>query len=130
MNIYWFLDYFFLFFHSALIVFNLFGWILKKTRKLHWVVLGSTLFSWFIMGYFYGWGYCILTDWHWDVLAELGKRPAQSVYVQYLLDRIFNWEVSRSFSDILTVSGLIFGLLGAVFSGWYTKKQVNSSKTT
>ena len=122
MNGYVFLDYFFLFFHSLLILFNLFGWIWRKTRKLHWLVLGLTLFSWFIMGFYYGWGYCLLTDWHWDVLSELGERPTQNAYVQYLLDRIFNWEVSRHFSDIATIVGLLFGLLGAVFGHRLTKR--------
>ena len=122
MNSYVFLDYFFLVFHSLLIILNVFGWIPRKTRKLHWIALGLTLFSWLIMGFFYGWGYCILTDWHWDVLAELGERPTQNVYLQYLFERLLNWEISRKTSDILTVSGLLFGISGAILAFFLGRK--------
>jgi hypothetical protein len=113
-----FLDYFFLWFHTFLILVNVFGWIWSKTRRLQIVVLGLTLFSWIVMGYFYGWGYCLLTDWHWDVLTELGNRPVQSVYVQYLVNRWYGWEISRLLSDVLTITGLLVGLIGAASMRW------------
>jgi hypothetical protein len=116
MNV--FLDYFFLWFHTLLIFVNLLGWIHPKTRKLHFIVLSLTLFSWMGMGYFYGWGYCLLTDWHWDVLTELGNRPTESVYLQYLVNRWFGWEISRSLSDLLTIAGLIIGIIGAITMRW------------
>jgi hypothetical protein len=121
------LDYFFLIFHSLLMFVNLFGWIPKATRKLHLYTLLLTLLSWFVMGYFYGWGYCLLTDWHWDVLQALGERPLQSAYVEYLFERIFNLTVSKEFSDIITIAGLIFGISGALYVNlilpkWIKKK--------
>ena len=94
---------------------NLFAWIPQVTRKLHLITLVVTLFSWFIMGYFYGWGYCLLTDWHWDVLQALGERPEQSAYVEYLFERIFKLSVSKEFSDSITIAGLFFGISGALY---------------
>jgi hypothetical protein len=60
-------DSFFIIFHSVLICFNLFGWIPKALRKWNLFSLILTTFSWFILGIFYGFGYCFLTDWHWEV---------------------------------------------------------------
>lgn len=108
------LDYFFLLFHTLLIVVNVLGWIPKSTRKIQLYVILATLFSWFVMGLFYGWGYCLLTDWHWDVLSALGERPTQNAYVQYLFDRLLGWQISRSLSDWLTIIGLLVGIIGAI----------------
>lgn len=84
-----FLDYFFLVFHSVYTLFNMFGWILQKTRLIHLVTSLLTLFSWLIMGIWYGLGYCFLTDLHWDVRTELGKPPNSSSYIHFLI-----WETT------------------------------------
>lgn len=120
--IYQLLDYFFLVFHGLLIIINVLGWIWSRTRKLQLYVLALTLFSWLIMGYFYGWGYCVLTDWHWDVLQELGQRPDQNAYVQYLFYRWFNLDVTREFSDQITIVFLLVGVAGAIYMRWVYAK--------
>jgi hypothetical protein len=68
-----FLDVFFLVFHASLILFNLFGWMFRKTRVWNLVTLLLTGLSWTLLGIFYGFGYCPFTDWHFQVLEELGK---------------------------------------------------------
>jgi hypothetical protein len=80
--------------HLGLTAFNLFGWIWPKTRRLHLVVLGGTLLSWFGLGVFYGWGYCPLTDWHWRVKLRLGERGLPGSFVKYYLDRVtgLSWD--------------------------------------
>lgn len=118
------LDYVFLWFHTLLIVLNLFGWIFVKTRKLQRIALVLTLFSWFVLGLVYGWGYCVLTDWHWNVLAELDRVPSQSVYVAYLLDRLLDVQISRRTSDVVTVIGLLFGIAGCFWTMWREGKLI------
>ncbi len=81
------LDVFFVVFHSALILFVLFGWILRPLRTIHLIVVLLTGASWFILGLFYGIGYCPLTDWHWQVLRQLGETGLPPAYVQYILQR-------------------------------------------
>lgn len=75
-------------FHTALIFFNLFGWIPRRTRRLNFVSLGATLFSWLIMGFSYGIGYCICTDWHFQIRAALGLHDNADSYLQLLVRRI------------------------------------------
>ncbi len=41
--------------------------------------------SWFILGIWYGWGYCVCTDWHWQVREGLGYHDRSDSYIHFLL---------------------------------------------
>ena len=69
---YIFLDALLFLLHSLLIIFVLTGWAIKKTRKTHLTLLGLTLFSRLGLGYWYRFGYCPLTDWHWQLKRRQG----------------------------------------------------------
>jgi len=83
-----FLDAFFLVFHSLLIGFNLTGWIWRRVRRVHLIVISLTLLSWVGLGVFYGLGYCPSTDWHWEVKRRLGETNLPASYVKYYVDRV------------------------------------------
>jgi hypothetical protein len=105
------LDIFFLVFHSSLIVFNLLGWIWKKTRKANLIVLLATACSWLFLGLIVGSpGYCPLTDWHFNVLHKLGIENLPVSYIKYLSDRIFNSNFDSGFIDSVTLWGLILAM--------------------
>lgn len=112
---YHFLDIFFLVFHSALILFNLSGWIWKKTRMLNLVTLLLTGASWYFLGLFYGMGYCPLTDWHFDVIYELGRSPGTNSYVHYLLQRLLGINITADASDTLTLVCFFAALLASLY---------------
>jgi len=120
-----FLDYFFLTFHTLLIFFNLFGWAWMKTRRLNLVTLLLTGASWFILGIYYGIGYCPLTEWHWQVLEKLGKQHLPDSYVAYLADRVAGIVISSGTADLLTAV-LYFAALGISLilniHGWKGKR--------
>jgi hypothetical protein len=97
MFLYHCLDIFFMVLHPAIILFNLFGWVWKKTRKANLVLLLLTGGSWFILGLFFGIGYCPFTQWHWEVLRRLGVRNLPQSYVKYLVLRL----TGISFTDRL-----------------------------
>lgn len=80
------LDKLFLFFHFTLVVFILLGWIWAS--RLHLVVASMVMASWFLLGLWYGLGYCPCTDWHWMVKRELGESNLPASYVKYYLDGI------------------------------------------
>ena len=101
------LDIFFIVFHSTLILFVLFGWISVKTRKAHLVMVGLTGGSWFILGIFYGIGFCPLTEWHWQVLRQMGETGLPVSYVQYILHRLLGISITASFADKITLLGLM-----------------------
>jgi len=102
------LDYFFLYFHFLVVLFNLFGWIWSKTRKWNLALLLLTGASWFILGIFYGIGYCPLTDWHWTVLCKLGVTNLPYSYIKYILLRILGINLSDGLVETLT--GISFAI--------------------
>ena len=99
-----FFNYFFFVFHTAIIFFNTFGWIFKKTRKWNLATLLITAFSWFVMGIWYGWGYCFCTDWHWDVRRALGYHDQSNSYVHFLVLKLTGINFSTRLVDLVTVS--------------------------
>lgn len=126
MTMYIFLDKFFFVFHSSLIIFNLFGWIWKKTRLANLVVLLSTAFSWFILGIWYGFGFCPSTEWHWQVRVKLGLYEMSSSYIEFLIESLTGLDVSRKFVDIFALVFLILALLASILTNardWRKKKR-------
>jgi hypothetical protein len=113
--IYHILDIFFVIFHSTLIIFNLFGWIWKKTRIANLIILTLTGASWLFLGLIVGvLGYCPLTDWHFNVLYKLGKTDLPSSYVKYLADRITGLSFDASMVDKVTLYAFIAAILLSV----------------
>ena len=110
-----FLDIFFIVFHTMLILFNLFGWIWKKSRILNLITLILTGFSWIGLGLFYGWGYCFLTVWHWRVLEKTGESILSDSYIQYLLNRILGLHISEITAEYLTVILFVIALIFSVY---------------
>jgi hypothetical protein len=80
-----FLNIFFFVFHTALTLLNICGWAFRKTRKLHLITLLLTAASWFVLGIWYGWGYCLCTDWHWKVREAMGYDDRSNSYIHFLL---------------------------------------------
>jgi hypothetical protein len=105
------LDIFFVVFHTSLIIFNLFGWTLRKTRKLNLITLILTGASWFILGLFYGIGYCPLTDWHYTILSKLGHTSLPHSYIKYLIERIFAIDINPNLIDKATFLSWLIALL-------------------
>jgi Protein of Unknown function (DUF2784) len=114
--IYHILDIFFVIFHSSLIVFNLFGWIWKKTRIANLITLALTGFSWLFIGLIVGVpGYCPLTDWHFEILYKLGKTDLPDSYIKYLADRITGLYFNAKLVDSVTLYAFLAALAISVF---------------
>ena len=105
-----FLDIFFTVFHTCLVLFNLFGWIWKKTRPYNLISLLLTGASWVILGIFYGFGYCPLTDWHFSILRKLGHTDLPNSYLSFLFTRLTGIQLEQSLVDAVTTWGLILSL--------------------
>lgn len=101
-------------FHALLVGFNLLGWAWKRTRRLHLVTICATLLSWFGLGVVYGWGYCPLTDWHWQVKRTLGETGLPASCVKYYLDRITGVDWSRGLVDGAVVGSALAALVASV----------------
>ena len=116
-------DIFFVVFHTGLTLFNALGWILRKTRRLNLATLGLTGASWFILGLFYGIGFCPLTQWHFEILEKLGDTNLPSSYIQYLVHRISGVMFETELVD--KVNGVVFfaALVLSVVLNIYDRKK-------
>jgi Protein of Unknown function (DUF2784) len=92
--------------HTALMLFNMTGWIFPRTRRLHQACLVATLFSWLVLGFWKGLGYCVCADWHFQVRRAMGIHDGVQTYLQLLARVFFGLEMDRTTSDILAVGGL------------------------
>lgn len=98
-----FFDLFFIGFHTTLILFNVFGWLVPRWRVANLITLSLTAFSWFVLGIWYGWGYCFCTDWHWQVREMLGYKDMSSSYIHFLILELTNIDVPVDRVDAFTV---------------------------
>src|SRR5687767_13782855 len=85
--------------HLIIILFNLFGWIPKSTRKLHFISILITAGSRFILGIWYGMGYCPITDWQWQVKEKLGEQNLPSNFIEYFAEKITGYDFSRGLAN-------------------------------
>lgn len=117
------LDIFFIVFHTSLILFNIFGWIWKRTRKLNLILLLLTGASWLLIGLAVGTlGYCPLTDWHFSVLEKLGQRGLPSSYIEYLSERITGLDLETKMVDRATLWIYLAALTISIFLTVYKRK--------
>ncbi|MEX2349563.1 MAG: DUF2784 domain-containing protein [Flavobacteriaceae bacterium] len=115
------LNIFFYVFHTVLIVFNLIGWIFPKTRKLHFYSLLITLFSWGVLGIWYGFGYCFLTDWHYQILRKLGETGMPSNYISFLIEKLTGWLPEAGLVDTLILVLTAVALMCSVWVNFFRK---------
>ena len=108
------LDVLFVAVHTLLVGFNLLGWVWTRTRRLHLIAISATLLSWFGLGVVYGWGYCPLTDWHWQVKRALGETYLPASCMKYYLDRITGVAWSSAVVDALVIGGALGALVVSV----------------
>ena len=106
------IDIGFLTLHGMLVLFNLVGWIWSRTRRLHLITMGLTMLSWFALGLWRGFGYCPLTDWHWQVKRQLGQGPLPYSWFKYYLDGLTGYDWNPAFVDgaVVALGLAAFGL--------------------
>ena len=100
--------------HTSLILFNVFGWAHPRTRKWNLATLLLTLVSWAGMGMCYGMGYCICTDYHWQVREAMGIQETAGSYIVLLVRNISGWnppiELANTVALWVFVSALVISV--------------------
>ena len=115
-------DIFFTLVHLVIIGFNLFAWIWPATKKANFICLIVTAGSWFILGIWYGMGYCPITDWQWRIKERLGEHNLPNSFVKYYADKISGTDVSAYTIDIITVTAFFSALLISVYVNFIRRK--------
>lgn len=117
-----FLNGFFTLLHLTVIGFNLLGWIWKATRKLHFYMISATAFSWLVLGYWFGLGYCPITDWQWQVKNKLGEHDLPNSFIKYMVDKILGIDSSVALIDTSTAVCFALAVLLSVYLNFFRKK--------
>ena len=105
-----FLDIFFLSFHTVFSLFNMTGWIWRRTRPFHLVTISLTGLSWFFLGIWYGWGYCFCTDWHWQVREAMGGPVKSWSYIHFLIKELTGCDTNPVLVDAATLAVFLAAL--------------------
>lgn len=116
----------FIIFHTALIVFNLTGWMWKKTRRLNLITLLLTAFSWGVLGFWYGFGYCPCTDWHWQVRRALGFGDMPRSYIEFLAEWWTGLEFAASTANLWTGLFFVVALIVSFYANFGLKRNPNN----
>lgn len=109
------LDIFFTILHVFVMIFNLIGWIWKRTRKAHLILCIVTLASWFILGIWYGLGYCPLTDWHWAIKEKRGITDLPNSFAKWLIDAVTGRNINADLIDLVVGIALLISIFAAVY---------------
>jgi hypothetical protein len=119
-----FIDILFTLLHLVIIGFNLFGWIWRRTRKAHLITVILTAGSWFLLGIWYGWGYCFLTDWHWNVKQKLGETNLPNSFIKYFADKVMGMDFRAQLVDQWTLGLFVAIVVVTIYVNLVGKRTV------
>jgi hypothetical protein len=88
-----------------------------------------TAFSWFVLGIWYGWGYCACTDWHWQAREAMGLYDRSDSYIHFLLLKLTGINFDPQLVEHVS---LIIFLVCFILTVWLTIKgrKKNADKVT
>jgi Protein of Unknown function (DUF2784) len=109
--------------HLAIILFNLFGWIFPAARKAHFISIVTTAFCWFVLGIWFGWGYCPVTDWQWRIKEQLGETNLPASFITYYADKISGMHFRDSLVDLLTLILFLAATVVSVYLNFFRGKK-------
>ncbi len=116
------LDAGFFFLHSCIVLFNVFGWMWRRTRRANLVLLLLTLASWLLMGAIYGVGYCVCTDLHFRVRRALGYHDLGDSYLSFLVWKVTGYLPSDHLVRIVSGTVFCFCLVISLWLNWRDRK--------
>jgi hypothetical protein len=117
--------------HLVIILFNLFGWIPVRTRKAHLVSISLTVASWFLLGLWFGIGYCPITEWQWQVKEKLGETNLPASFIKYYGDKLTGKDLTSSMIDTITGICFAFAAVMSLYVNFVGRKRlVNRQQCT
>ncbi|MES2454200.1 MAG: DUF2784 domain-containing protein [Bacteroidota bacterium] len=121
------LDFLFTAIHLVIIGFNLLGWIWRKTRRAHFVVICITAGCWLILGIWYGIGYCPVTDWQWQIKEQLGEQNLPGSFIKYFADKVSGMDIDSNLIDWLTAVCFAVSVGLSVYFNFFSSRKRSKS---
>jgi len=104
--------------HISIIVFSVIGWMIPQTRHWHLLLCSLIMVSWFGMGAWKGWGYCLVTDIQWRLQRRFGERVPSFGYVPMLWQRITGHDVDARLVDQITEVVFYLSTCASIWVNW------------
>jgi hypothetical protein len=126
---YYLLDILLTIFHLGIVLFNLFGWIPKVTRKANFITILLTAASWFILGIWYGMGFCPVTEWQWQVKDKLGEKNLPSNFIEYIAEKWTGHDFDSGFISVMIAVCFVLATLASIYVNFilpYRKRKVGT----
>lgn len=101
--------------HLSIILFCVVGWLLPPLRHWHLLLCALILASWFGVGAWKGWGYCLVTDLQWRLLRRSGRAAPPFGYVALLWHRLSGRPVDARRIDQVTEGVFYLSLLASLW---------------
>ena len=119
-------DVFFTILHLVIIGFNMFGWIWPATRRAHLVTILLTGASWFLLGIWFGMGYCPITDWQWQVKEKLGEKNLPSSFIKYFGDKLTGMDLDSSLVNSITLVTFLVALVLSCYLNFFYHRTIKN----
>lgn len=104
-------------FHLFVIAFTLFGWAFPRTRLANLILILATLFSWYVLGRWWGDGFCPVTYLHWRIRNKIPGKHTPDSYIKLCLDFISKSDLDSSKVNYLTLAAiLIAGFISLILN--------------
>ena len=90
--------------HLTIIIFSVTGWMIPALRPFHLLLCLLIAFSWLVLCARKGWGYCLVTDWQWNLMRRMGRTDLPSSYMPMLYRFITGHEGDNRRIEMVTRS--------------------------
>ena len=100
--------------HLTIIIFSVTGWMIPALRPFHLLLCLLIAFSWLVLGARKGWGYCLVTDWQWNLMRRMGRTDLPSSYMPMLYRFITGHEGDNRRIEMVTRSVFFCSLLASL----------------
>ena len=106
--------------HIFIAVFCVIGWLHPDTRIYNLVLVVLIALSWFGIGIFRGFGYCLVTDIQWRIKQRLGEKLTTDSFIKYELDNLLGRELDENRINHFTQISFYLSAMASIYTNyWY-----------
>ena len=81
-----------------------------------------TAASWFVLGIWFGMGYCPVTDWQWRVKELRGEMNLPGNFVEYFAEKLSNYNFDSQLVNIVTGVSFAVAALASLYVNFSGRK--------
>jgi len=86
-----------------------------------------TAACWFGLGFWYGIGYCPITDYQWHIKELRGEQNLPNSFIKYFADAITGRDINATLIDVLTGLGFFLASLLSVYVNFFRGEHASFS---